>query len=238
MKITEQEPEKQNRTEEKRPQPGRNAWDIRPYLAVGLTVVLVVLVCLAIFFFIFRFQGFADGIAQVIDSIQAVIIGFILAYLLNPVMRFFERIYTKKLFAKNGRLKNRRRLIRSLAVATAMAIFLTLIFVLVMLLVPQLVVSIQELVLTMGDKMDALISWVQRLVNNSELEGTDRKSGGGRICRAGNMAERTDPGQWHRPDDTAYDWSCQCGENDLQYHCGYDRCRVCADDKRALCGTG
>ena len=40
-----------------------------------------------------------------------------------------------------------------------------------MLLVPQLVVSIQELVLTMGDKMDALISWVQRLVNNSELEG-------------------------------------------------------------------
>ena len=23
----------------------------------------------------------------------------------------------------------------------------------------------------MGDKMDALISWVQRLVNNSELEG-------------------------------------------------------------------
>ena len=171
MKITEQEPEKQNWTEEKRPQPGKNAWDIRPYLAVGLTVVLVVLVCLAIFFFIFRFQGFADGIAQVIDSIQAVIIGFILAYLLNPVMRFFERIYTKKLFAKNGRLKNRRRLIRSLAVATAMAIFLTLIFVLVMLLVPQLVVSIQELVLTMGDKMDALISWVQRLVNNSELEG-------------------------------------------------------------------
>ena len=171
MKITEQEPEKQNWTEEKRPQPGKNAWDIRPYLAVGLTVVLVVLVCLAIFFFIFRFQGFADGIAQVIDSIQAVIIGFILAYLLNPVMRFFERIYTKKLFVKNGRLKNRRRLIRSLAVATAMAIFLTLIFVLVMLLVPQLVVSIQELVLTMGDKMDALISWVQRLVNNSELEG-------------------------------------------------------------------
>ena len=56
-----------------------------------------------------------------------------------------------------------------------MAISLTLIFVLVMLLVPQLVVSIQELVLTMGDKMDALISWVQRLVNNSELEGTDRK---------------------------------------------------------------
>ena len=74
MKITEQEPEKQNWTEEKRPQPGKNAWDIRPYLAVGLTVVLVVLVCLAIFFFIFRFQGFADGIAQVIDSIQAVII--------------------------------------------------------------------------------------------------------------------------------------------------------------------
>ena len=169
--MNEQEAGKQGRTEEKHPKAGKNAWDIRPYLAIGLTAVLVVLVCLAIFFFIFRFQGFSDGVAQIISSIQAVIIGFILAYLLNPVMRFFERIYTKRLSAKLGKVKNRRRFIRGLAVASAMIAFLTVVFVLVMLLVPQLVLSIQDLVLSMGEKMDALISWVERLVHNSELEG-------------------------------------------------------------------
>lgn len=171
MMTTEQKPQEQSRTEEQSPRSQKGTWDIRPYLAIGLTAILVVLVCLAIFFFIYRFQGFSDGVAQIISSIQAVIIGFILAYLLNPVMKFFERIYNKKLFLKSGKIKNRPRLIRSLAVATAMAVFLAVVFVLVMMLVPQLVTSIQELVLTMGDKMDALISWVERLVNNTELAG-------------------------------------------------------------------
>ena len=59
--------------------------------------------------------------------------------------------------------------------ATAMVVFLAVVFVLLMMLVPQLVTSIQELVLTMGEKMDALTSWVQRLVNNSQLEGQIEK---------------------------------------------------------------
>ena len=169
--ISEHETRTYDRTEGKRPETGNRVWDIRPYLAIGLTVVLVVLVCLVIFFFIFRFQGFSDGVAQVIDSLQAIIIGFILAYLLNPVMKFFERIYTKRLSAKPGKVKNPRRFIRGLSLASAMMVFLTVIFVLVILLVPQLVLSIQDLVFTMGEKMEALISWVERLVRNSELEG-------------------------------------------------------------------
>ena len=169
--ISEHETRTCDRTERKRPETGNRAWDIRPYLAIGLTTVLVVLVCLVIFFFIFRFQGFSDGVAQVIDSLQAIIIGFIFAYLLNPVMKFFERIYTKRLSAKPGKVKNRRRFIRGLSLASAMMVFLAVIFVLVILLVPQLVLSIQDLVFTMGEKMEALISWVERLVRNSELEG-------------------------------------------------------------------
>ena len=173
--MKEQGSEKQNRTDGGRLKTGKSAWDIRPYLAIGLTAVLVVLVCLAIFFFIYRFQGFSDGISQILGSIQAVIIGFILAYLLNPVMRFFERIYKKKLLTKLGKLKNPLRFIRGLSVATAMVVFLAVVFVLLMMLVPQLVTSIQELGLTMGEKMDALTSWVQRLVNNSQLEGQIEK---------------------------------------------------------------
>lgn len=169
--MVEQKDEQQNDTQQRNQKTGKGTWDIRPYLAVGLTVILVVLVCLAIFFFIFRFQGFAEGVGKIISSLQGVIIGFLLAYLLNPVMKFFERIFTKRLFTKKEKTDKIRRLIRALAVACAMAVFLAIIVVLILMIVPQLVVSIQDLIFSMGDKVDALMSWIQRLIRNGALEG-------------------------------------------------------------------
>lgn len=161
----------QNTTAQNGQKNRKGTWDIRPYLAVGLTTILVVLVCLAIFFFLFRFQGFAAGVGKIINSLQGVIIGFLLAYLLNPVMKFFERLFERRLFTKKAKTAKTRKVIRALAVSCAMAIFLAIIVVLVMLIVPQLVVSVQDLVLSMGDKVDALMTWIQQLTRNDAVEG-------------------------------------------------------------------
>lgn len=141
----------------------KGPWDIRPYLAIGLTAVLVVLVCLAIFFFIFRFQGFTEGVSKIISSLRGILFGLLLAYLLNPVMTFFEKRFRKKYAAKHVLTQKKERTIRVLSVVCAMAIFLAIIAVLLILIVPNLVNSIQELVLSMGDKVDALMSWLERL---------------------------------------------------------------------------
>lgn len=164
-----------NRRQNNLPQQ-KGTWDIRPYLSMGLTAILVVLICFAIFFFLYRFQGVSDGVAKVINSITAVIIGFILAYLLSPIMTFFER-RIRRLAMKKGELTpKKKRNIRAISVALAMIIFLAIIAVLLMMIVPQIVISVQDLVTSMNDKVAALMEFVDRFTKedsavSGQIEG-------------------------------------------------------------------
>ncbi|MCC8029584.1 MAG: AI-2E family transporter [Lachnospiraceae bacterium] len=88
---------------------GRGSLNIRPYLAVALTAVLVIFVSLLLFFFLFRFDGFSNGVGSILNSLQGIIIGLILAYLLNPVMKFFERGIRRRLSARESRVRQRSR---------------------------------------------------------------------------------------------------------------------------------
>ncbi|MCD8149731.1 MAG: AI-2E family transporter [Clostridiales bacterium] len=169
-KNSESSQEKQSQEEQPR-EKERGPWDIRPYLAVGLTAILVILVSLLIFFFLFRFEGFSNGVGEIIRSLNGIIIGLVLAYLLNPGMKFFERRFQKKLFTKGEQTLKQKRIIRGLSVTCIMVIFLAIIAVLLVLLVPQLVMSVQELVLSLNEKLETLVAWIERLIRNNHLAG-------------------------------------------------------------------
>ncbi len=148
----------------------RRPWDIRPYLAIGLTTVIVIFIALAIFFFFFRFEGFSAGVSNVISSLLGIILGLILAYLLNPVMRFFERLLRKRMFTKaETRTRRQNRVIRGLAVTIAMVCFLAVVTILLVLIVPQLLNSVTELVTTLDEKFQTLVDWIERLLGDSVL---------------------------------------------------------------------
>ena len=138
--------------------------DIRPYLAIGLTAILVVMVCIAIFFVVLRFDGLFSGFKQILQSVQAIIVGLIVAYLINPIMKWFEKILYKKSRKKSKELTpKRKQRIRLASVAFAMAIFLAIIVVLIWLIIPQLVICIEDIVLSMNEKVQSLTDWINRL---------------------------------------------------------------------------
>lgn len=140
------------------------SWDIRPYLAVGLTAILVVVVCTAIFFLILRFQGLADGIGKIAASLQAVFIGLVLAYLLNPGMRLFERLLNKKMYeGKKEKTLKQRRFIRAISVTLAMCVFVAIIAILIRMILPQMISSVDDLVRSMNEQVQNLNDWINRL---------------------------------------------------------------------------
>ncbi len=148
----------------------RHPWDIRPYLAVGLTAVIVIFIALAMFFFFFRFEGFSAGVGALVSSLLGVILGLIIAYLLNPVMRFFERLLRKRMFTKNGQRTHRQnRVIRGLAVTIAMVCFLAVVAILLVIIVPRLLNSVTDLVTTLDEKLATLMDWINRLLGNTIL---------------------------------------------------------------------
>ena len=157
--------EQQNRTAgmEKQTEKKKVNLDIRPYLAIGLTAVLVVMICIAIFFVVFRFDGLFAGFRTIIQSLQAIIIGGIVAYLLNPIMKWCEQFLLKRKKSKELTKKQQQK-IRAISVAFAMAVFLAIISVLIRLLIPQLIVSIEDLITSMGDKVQSLMDWINRFL--------------------------------------------------------------------------
>ena len=157
--------EQQNRTvrTEKQTEKKKVNLDIRPYLAIGLTAILVVMICIAIFFVVLRFDGLFTGFRTIIQSLQAIIIGGIVAYLLNPIMKWCEQFLLKRKKSKELTKKQQQK-IRAISVAFAMAVFLAIIAVLIRLLIPQLIVSIEDLVTSMGDKVQSLMDWINRFL--------------------------------------------------------------------------
>lgn len=158
---------------EKQPEKKKVNLDIRPYLAIGLTAILVVMICIAIFFVILRFDGLFSSFQKILQSLQAIVVGLIVAYLLNPIVKWFERFLYKRSRQKSKELTHKQcQKIRAASVAFAMAIFLAIIVVLIWLIIPQLVVCIEDIVLSMNEKVQNLTEWVDRLTKqNSAISG-------------------------------------------------------------------
>ncbi len=142
-------------------QPGRKAGNLRPYLAIGITAVLVVLICIIIFFMIFRFGELVSGVEALGKMLQAVLIGAVLSYVLNPVMMFFERRLQKAFRKRMTDEKKIRRRSRSIATSGAVLVFLGIIAALLCMIIPQLIISVENLTTTLPDQIQNLMSRMQ-----------------------------------------------------------------------------
>ena len=153
--------EKETEKKKTEEQPKRKMWDIRPYLAIGTTAVLVVLVCIIIFFLILRFGELVSGLKALGQILQAVLIGAVLSYVLNPVMVFFER-HLQKAFRKRMTDEKRiRKISRSIATAGAVLVFLGIIAALLCMIIPQLIISVEHLTSTLPGQMQNLMDRMQ-----------------------------------------------------------------------------
>ena len=129
-------------------------WNIKPYLAMALLTFIIVCLCMVVFFALYRFDSVRGAWNKVMGVLQPIIIGFVIAYLINPIMKLIERNLDKALKKRMGNEKKRKKLTR------ALAFFVLIIILLLEMVVPQLIRSISGMVTTLPDQVDNLIKWV------------------------------------------------------------------------------
>ena len=137
----------------------RNSQD--DYKRVGLIAFGVLAGILLLFFFLFKINSIKNAVMTVMSVLQPIIIGFVIAYLANPVMKFFDK-YLKKFFV--GALKLKKvgyKISRMVSIILALALFLSVIAVLVYLVVPELYSSVMSLIQTLPDRIDDASVWVK-----------------------------------------------------------------------------
>lgn len=142
-------------------------WE-KKYLYWGVTAFCVVIACIIFFWIIQRWGSVKDAVYSVVAILSPFIWGFVIAYLLTPMVRWFQL----KLFGPAGKRlfkQNEKRVFgfsRTFSIICAIIIMYAVIILLLILVLPQLYVSIESIVLNMSGYMAQAESWLKDLFEN------------------------------------------------------------------------
>lgn len=145
----------------------RSDWDIRPYLAIGALIFLVFCCCIAVFTVIFKYAALKKACAAFVGILQPILIGAVLGYLFNPLMRRIDTGLCGLILPKVKNKEKVKHVIRTVSSILTLLIFLTLFGMIIYMIVPALMESIVNLVNTMSANVEHFIDWY----NNLSLPG-------------------------------------------------------------------
>lgn len=121
------------------------------YVAWGVTIFSVFAALILLFFAIYRWDYIFGFISTLFTILMPFIYGLAIAYLMNPVVKFFEnKVFVKLIKKFSKKKKDRKRLARVLSLCTSTIIFFGVLITSVSFLIPEILKSIEMLVLNIN----------------------------------------------------------------------------------------
>ncbi|MBR2275863.1 MAG: AI-2E family transporter, partial [Lachnospiraceae bacterium] len=134
----------------KRLKPGQ-----KKYFYLGLTLFISLSLVVIVSTFFSEARVVVTLIGKLIRALSAVWIGLIIAYLVNPIMKFLETKVFLKLF------KNKHKgLARGLSVSLSIVILIAFLIFLMLMIIPQLVDTVSTLVKNVPNYWNTLDGWI------------------------------------------------------------------------------
>lgn len=132
---------------------------------MGLTAFLVIAASIVFFFLISKIGLIWHILGLIINLFTPFIIGFVFAYLLNPIVKFFNKQFFKKLCKiKNDKLSN------YLGITVTCILFIGIIVLLFSFIIPELLKSIEALATNLPTYiLDAKNYLLDKMKSNNEI---------------------------------------------------------------------
>ena len=145
----------------------------KKYLYWGLTAFLVIAAGILFYYILFHGANLSSGLSSFIGISMPIIDGFVLAYLMTPVLNKIEKCIIKPLYMK-AKLpmtsKNKRRM-RGLSILATIVLILVVLYEFFGLIIPEVVRSIQSIIFQFPIYVNNLSNWAMGLMrNNPDLE--------------------------------------------------------------------
>ena len=146
-------------------------WD-KKYLYWGITAFCVIAASILFYYVLFHGQNLKKGFGTLINVCMPIIYGLVLAYLLNPILKIVENRIIKPIYKKAkldvGKSKKK---IRNFSISITILIFFLLLYGFFSMVIPELIKSIQSIVLQFPIYVSNLETWIRDLFsNNAKLE--------------------------------------------------------------------
>ncbi len=170
----------------------------KKYTTVAIYSLIVIAAAVLFVVFVFKFESFADGFSWVGSVVAPVVCGLIIAYILNPLMMYFENKFFKKLKeplkepavavkkpdeSENSNLEKLKKKVLSLAKKNrrrkmlARVLSLVITFVIVIIVVGALVVavgpSIAGSIVDLADKLPSYATEIEKTLEDFFKDNPD-----------------------------------------------------------------
>ena len=151
----------------------KSFWKDNNYLKISLYAIFVAVITILFY----RFSSNSDNIApsimaflrSVTQILMPILYGLLIAYLLNPIMIFFEKYYIKWLKPKTDKQK---KSIRTLSIISVYVAIIGLLIIMVRYLVPQIGENIRQIIdvaPTYIDKVENSLASLETTINDSAM---------------------------------------------------------------------
>ncbi len=141
------------------------------YTTIAVYTVLVFAACLMLVIIAFRFELIRSVLSKVMDVSSPIIWGFVIAYLINPLVKRFENLFGRLL----NRKKPHRQLVRGLSVACSILLLMALLIGLIAAIIPEVIQNIQSIAESIQDPAfiqgmkTGVEDWIGKLTNQTAL---------------------------------------------------------------------
>ena len=138
----------------------------KKYFYLGLTLFISLSLVVIVSNTFTEAQVVFKLIGKFFSALSAIWIGLIIAYLVNPIMKFFEKRVFLKIFKDNH-----KGLSRALSVVLSIVILLAFLAFLLVMIIPQLVNTVSTLVRNVPNYWDTLEGWINNLAKTNPTIG-------------------------------------------------------------------
>lgn len=152
--------------EEDKKKSGKTEHGMRWYISLAVLVFVLFCCCTMFFFMIYRYNGVSKGWDTIMKVLQPITFGLVIAYLINPIMKFFEKHLLHFLEPRVQKEKKCKKIARSIATGGAVVVFVLIVILLFAMMIPQLISSISGMVNSLPKQVDSFIDWFNGLTNS------------------------------------------------------------------------
>ncbi len=147
----------------------------KKYLHWGITAFIVIAASILFYYVLFHSASLSARLHSIVDVAMPIIDGFILAYLLTPILNKIEGKIIKPLYikAKLPMTPKTKRRIRGFSILVTVILVFVILYEFLNLVIPEVIRSIQSIIFQFPAYINNLTNWALGLIkDNPGLEGT------------------------------------------------------------------
>jgi len=143
------------------------------YIVIAIIAFITVAALIVFFFLIYRYHGFNAVWNKLMHILQPIIIGAVVAYLINPTMKFIEKWVIKVCEKAKLSEAKAKKIGRYVGTFGALAFLILIVGIILGMLIPQLIASIRQLIYTLPRNANNISEWINNKLPKNSGMGED-----------------------------------------------------------------